>query len=98
MPLNRRSGPARCWLLMLSALGVALGVMAQWVLAAPHPGHEPAKAGAGARIALDARELKWIAEHPPVKVASLEYPRLLFKNEQGQWSGLNRDSSIASVP
>lgn len=76
---------------MLSALGVALGVMAQWVLAAPHPGHEPVKAGAGAWIALDARELKWIAEHQPVKVASLEYPRLLFKNEQGQWSGLNRD-------
>lgn len=87
MPVYRRSRPAACWLLLLSVLFI----LAQWAIAAPDPAREPAKAGAGVRIALDARELEWIAGHPPVKVASLEYPRYLFKNEHGQWSGLNRD-------
>ncbi|MDP9689663.1 UNVERIFIED_ORG: two-component system sensor histidine kinase EvgS [Pseudomonas mohnii] len=87
MPVYRQSRPAACWLLLLSVLGI----MAQWAIAAPEPAREPAKAGAGVRIALDALELEWIAGQPPVKVASLEYPRYLFKNEQGQWSGLNRD-------
>ena len=74
MPVYRQSRPAACWLLLLSVLAI----LAQWAIAAPDPAREPAKAGAGVRIALDARELEWIAGHPPVKVASLEYPRYLF--------------------
>jgi two-component system sensor histidine kinase EvgS len=89
MPAYRKSRPATGWLLLLSVLGVVLGTMAQWVKAAPDP--VSAKAVAGVRIALDAKELKWIAKHPPVKVASLEYPRYLFRNDRGQWSGLNKD-------
>lgn len=84
MPVYRKSRPAAYWLLLLGALGGVLGGM---VAADP----APAKAVAGVRIALDAKELQWIAEHSPVKVASLDYPRYLFKNEHGQWSGLNRD-------
>jgi PAS domain-containing protein len=48
-------------------------------------------AGVGAIIELDAQELRWVAEHPQVIVSSVQYPRYLFKDEHGQWSGLNND-------
>jgi two-component system sensor histidine kinase EvgS len=86
MRFFRRLRPAAGWLILLGVLGfVQVGLAAQSVL------QEPGRAAVGAKIALDAQELKWIAEHPSVIVASLEYPRYLFKDEYGQWSGLNKD-------
>jgi two-component system sensor histidine kinase EvgS len=66
---------------LLSALGFS-----QWLLAA-----HPAVREHGKSIGLDAEELQWIAEHPSVIVASLDYPLYLFKDEHGHWSGLNKD-------
>ncbi|MBV6825125.1 transporter substrate-binding domain-containing protein [Pseudomonas sp. PD9R] len=86
MQFFTRLRPASCWLFLLGVLGFT-----PWVLAAHAVAHEPGKAVADVKITLDARELKWIAEHPLVIVASLEYPRYLFKDEHGHWSGLNRD-------
>ncbi|MEJ5058778.1 MULTISPECIES: transporter substrate-binding domain-containing protein [unclassified Pseudomonas] len=77
----RKLRPAACWLVLLSALGFS-----QWILAA-----HPAVREHGKLIGLDTEELQWIAEHPRVIVASLEYPLYLFKDEHGHWSGLNKD-------
>jgi two-component system sensor histidine kinase EvgS len=70
-----------------------IGVMgiAQWTLAAQLAIPEPKRSVTGAMIELDAQELKWIAEHPRVIVVSTQYPRYLFKDEQGQWRGLHND-------
>jgi len=43
------------------------------------------------RLALSVQELKWIEEHPRVTVASVQYPLYEFKDEHGQWTGLNAD-------
>ncbi|AHL32412.1 histidine kinase [Pseudomonas brassicacearum] len=45
----------------------------------------------GERLVLDAQELKWIKENPRVIVASMQFPLYLFKNELGQWDGLNHE-------
>ena len=45
----------------------------------------------GERLALNAQELKWIEQNPRVVVASMQFPLYLFKNELGQWNGLNHD-------
>lgn len=72
------------WASWVCVLGVA-----QWATAVPHP--IPEKSAASAVIALDTAELNWIAEHPQVVVASAQLPRYLFRDEQGQWVGLNND-------
>jgi two-component system sensor histidine kinase EvgS len=77
----KRLRSAACWLVLLSTLGFS-----QWLVAAHSAVRELGKA-----IELDAGELRWIAEHPRVIVASLPYPLYLFKDEQGHWSGLNKD-------
>lgn len=78
--------PVLCRVFLLSVMGVghcavaaqlgALGIGASAT-------HE--------RIALEPRELEWIAEHRQVVVASQQFPLYLFKDELGQWSGLNND-------
>jgi two-component system sensor histidine kinase EvgS len=77
----RKLTPAPRWLILLGTLGFT-----QWVLAADSAAPAPAKA-----LKLDEQERKWMAEHPRVIVASLEYPRYLFKDEHGRWIGLNKD-------
>lgn len=72
------------WASWVCSLGVA-----QWATAMPRP--IPEKPATSAVIALDTVELKWIAEHPQVIVASAQLPRYLFRDEQGQWVGLNND-------
>jgi two-component system sensor histidine kinase EvgS len=47
--------------------------------------------GPGERLVLDPQELKWIEQNPQVIVASMQFPLYLFKNERGQWNGLNND-------
>lgn len=86
MPFFKGLKPAACWMCLLGAMGVA-----HWVIAAYSTPPEPRGAVAGATIKLDAQELQWIAEHPRVIVASKQYPLYLFKDEQGQWSGLYAD-------
>ncbi|KAA0968015.1 transporter substrate-binding domain-containing protein [Pseudomonas sp. ANT_H12B] len=77
--------PAACWMFLVGVMSFA-----QWGLAAQLAASE-AKGVVGAVIELDAQELQWIAEHPQVIVASTQYPLYLFKDEHGQWSGLNND-------
>lgn len=78
--------PAVCWMFLIGVLGLdQAGTAAQ--LATP----ESRGAGVGAIIELDAQELRWVAEHPQVIVSSVQYPLYLFKDEHGQWSGLNND-------
>ena len=78
--------PALSW-----ATGLALMCWMQWASTAQLAALEsrPFKAGQG--LALDTQELKWIEEHPRVVVASMQFPLYLFKNELGQWNGLNHD-------
>lgn len=78
--------PAACWIFLVAAIGCAQGVIAAHLAIPEHIGSV-----AGTRIRLDAQELQWIAEHPRVIVASTQYPLYLFKDEHGQWSGLNND-------
>ncbi|MGE8187604.1 transporter substrate-binding domain-containing protein [Pseudomonas sp. NPDC086278] len=81
-----RFTPALCWMFLASALGFAPAALAAQLVAA-----ENKLAAVGAMIELDAQERQWIAEHPRVIVASGQYPLYLFKDEYGQWSGLNND-------
>jgi two-component system sensor histidine kinase EvgS len=78
--------PAVCWMFLLIALGFAQGATAAQ-LAVP----QSAEPAVRAMIELDAQEREWIAAHPRVIVASAQYPLYLFKDELGQWSGLNND-------
>ena len=73
--------PAAYWLFLLAIMGIG-----QWGIAAPMDMHER-----DATITLDAQELQWIATHPRVVVTALDYPLYLFKDKQGQWSGLHSD-------
>ena len=77
--------PAACWIFLVAAMGFSQGVVAAHLATPERSG------SAGTRIRLDAQELQWIAEHPRVIVASTQYPLYLFKDEHGQWSGLNND-------
>jgi len=45
----------------------------------------------GQRIRLSADEQQWVRRHPQVTVASTHHPPYIFKDEQGQWTGLNID-------
>lgn len=78
--------PAACWMFLIAVLGFAHGAAAAQLTTA-----EPKGARVGATIELDADELAWLAEHPQVVVASVQYPLYLFKDEHGRWSGLNND-------
>jgi two-component system sensor histidine kinase EvgS len=79
--------PAACWMFFLVA---TLG-FAQWGSASQLAATDSKGSVAGPRIELDVQELKWIAEHSNVIVASVQYPLYLFKDKHGQWSGLNND-------
>jgi two-component system sensor histidine kinase EvgS len=74
------------WLFLLGILGVA-----QWGAASPAPIQERGKSVARSVVVLDDQELQWIANHPRVVVTALEYPLYQFKDEYGQWTGLNND-------
>jgi len=78
--------PAVCWVFLVSAIGLVQAALSAQ-LAIP----EAKGSVIGAMIELDAQEQKWMAEHPQVIVASTQYPLYLFKDEHGQWSGLNND-------
>ncbi|KPN92610.1 transporter substrate-binding domain-containing protein [Pseudomonas nunensis] len=78
--------PAMCWIFLLGAMG--LGHCAR---AAQLMGFEAAAPMTVDAIELDAEELQWIRAHPQVIVASKQYPLYQFKDEHGQWSGLNID-------
>lgn len=78
--------PALSWV-----TGLALMCWMPWASTAQLAVLESRPFNAGERLALDAQELKWIEENPTVVVASMQFPLYLFKNELGQWSGLNHD-------
>ncbi|RAI72145.1 histidine kinase [Pseudomonas fluorescens] len=78
--------PVVRWLFLLVILGVA-----QWGGASPASVHERGKSVARSMVVLDEQELQWIASHPRVVVTALEYPLYQFKDETGQWTGLNSD-------
>ncbi|MFW9266281.1 transporter substrate-binding domain-containing protein [Pseudomonas sp. NR3] len=81
-----RCKPVMSWMMGLVFLfGAPWGGAAQ-LAASGKPPFE-----SSGRIALDAQELKWISENPRVVVASMQFPLYLFKNERGQWNGLNDD-------
>jgi two-component system sensor histidine kinase EvgS len=86
MQLFKGLRPAVCWVFLLVAMSLA-----HWAVASQLAIYEPKGAVDSSKIELNAQELKWIAEHPRVIVVSTQYPRYLFKDEQGQWSGLNND-------
>ena len=74
------------WLFLLGIVGVA-----EWGAASPASIQEPGKPAARSAVVLDEQELQWIASHPRVVVTALEYPLYQFKDEYGQWTGLNSD-------
>lgn len=78
--------PALSWMIGLVLMSGAQGGSATPLTATGHPLRE-----SGGELLLDARELDWIRENPRVVVASMQIPQYLFKNERGQWSGLNHD-------
>lgn len=81
-----KSKPLRSWV-----AGLALMYWAPWGGATPLTTVQAPPLNPGERLVLDARELKWIRENPRVVVASMQFPLYLFKNELGQWDGLNHD-------
>ena len=78
--------PAVCWVFLVSAIGFI-----QTALSAQLAISEARGSVIGATIELNAEEKKWMAENPQIIVASTQYPLYLFKDEHGQWSGLNND-------
>ncbi|PBJ06398.1 transporter substrate-binding domain-containing protein [Pseudomonas sp. ACN5] len=74
------------WLVLFGIVGVA-----EWGGASPASIQERGKTVARSAVVLDDQELQWIASHPRVVVTALEYPLYLFKDEQGQWTGMNSD-------
>ncbi|WP_322614746.1 transporter substrate-binding domain-containing protein [Pseudomonas sp. BIC9C] len=78
--------PVVRWLFLLVILGVA-----QWGGASPALIQERGKSVTRSMVVLDEQELQWIASHPRVVVTALEYPLYQFKDETGQWTGLNSD-------
>ncbi|WP_339546504.1 transporter substrate-binding domain-containing protein [Pseudomonas sp. RA_35y_Pfl2_P32] len=86
MQLLRRLTPALRWLVFFSVLMLGREAMAaaQQALATP--------SGVTVRpLVLSPQERAWIARNPQVIVASVQYPLYLFKDEQGQWTGLSND-------
>ena len=78
--------PAVCWIFLVSALGsVPMTLAAQMVTS------ETIGSDVATMIKLDAEEMSWIAEQPKVIVASAQYARYLFKDEHGNWIGMNND-------
>ncbi|MGX1084609.1 transporter substrate-binding domain-containing protein [Pseudomonas sp. AP3_22 TE3818] len=77
--------PVARWLVLFGIVGVA-----EWGGASPVLIQERGKTARSA-VVLDDQELQWIASHPRVVVTALEYPLYQFKDEQGQWTGLNSD-------
>lgn len=74
------------WMILVSVMGFTHATLAaQLVTSAAN------EAVVDVAIKLDAEELRWIVEHPQVIVASVQYPLYLFKDEHGQWNGLNND-------
>jgi len=81
-----RLKPAMCWMFLVGVMGFApVPLAAQLVTSTAQ------ETVVDVAIKLSAEELRWIAEHPQVIVASVQYPLYLFKDEHGQWSGLNND-------
>ncbi|TPG80670.1 transporter substrate-binding domain-containing protein [Pseudomonas arsenicoxydans] len=81
-----RLKPAMCWMFLVGVMGFApVPLAAQLVTSTAQ------ETVVDVAIELSAEELRWIAEHPQVIVASVQYPLYLFKDEHGQWSGLNND-------
>ncbi|UVM04124.1 transporter substrate-binding domain-containing protein [Pseudomonas laurylsulfatiphila] len=78
--------PVARWLVLFGIVGVA-----EWGGASPASIQERGKTVASSAVVLDELELQWIASHPQVVVTALEYPLYQFKDEQGQWTGLNSD-------
>ncbi|MBV7572933.1 transporter substrate-binding domain-containing protein [Pseudomonas sp. PDM32] len=78
--------PVARWLILFGIVGVA-----DWGGASPASTQERGKTVARTAVVLDDQEQQWIASHPWVVVAALEYPLYHFKDEQGQWTGLNSD-------
>lgn len=78
--------PVARWLILFGILGVA-----EWGGASPASIQERGKSVARSMVVLDEQELQWMASHPQVVVTALEYPLYLFKDEHGQWTGLNSD-------
>ncbi|MFJ2488430.1 transporter substrate-binding domain-containing protein [Pseudomonas sp. NPDC087639] len=78
--------PALGWLFVFGLLAWMRGsVAAQLAL------HEEGVALNVQSVELNAHERQWIRDNPKVTVASVQYPLYLFKDEHGQWSGLNND-------
>lgn len=78
--------PALGWLFFFGLLGwMRCGAAAQLAL------QEDAVAINVQSVELDIYERQWIRDNPKVTVASVQYPLYLFKDEHGQWSGLNND-------
>ncbi|EJM81846.1 PAS domain S-box [Pseudomonas sp. GM74] len=78
--------PVACWLFLFGMLGIA-----EWGGANPASIPAPGKSVARSMVVLDDLELQWMESHPRVVVTALEYPLYLFKDEHGQWTGLNSD-------
>jgi two-component system sensor histidine kinase EvgS len=78
--------PAVRWLFLLGILGVA-----QLGGASPASIQERGMSVPRSKVVLDDQELQWMASHPRGVVTALEYPLYLFKDEHGQWTGLNSD-------
>lgn len=86
MWLITRVRPAVCWLFFFCLLG-----MLPWVPSALADGPASKPAGVIKPLLLSSEERDWIAHNRQVIVASVQYPLYLFKDEQGQWTGLNHD-------
>ena len=78
--------PVARWLFLFAALGIV-----GWGGASPALIQERGKSVARSMVVLDDEELQWVASHPRVVVSALEYPLYQFKDEYGQWTGLNSD-------
>ncbi|WP_210642997.1 transporter substrate-binding domain-containing protein [Pseudomonas sp. Tri1] len=78
--------PALGWVMGLALMCWGAKGGAAQLAAFETPPFEP-----GERVVLDVQELKWIKENPRVIVASMQFPLYLFKNELGQWDGLNHE-------
>lgn len=86
MQLLRRLTPALRWLVLFSVLMLGREGLAR------APDASAAQGVATARpLLLSPQEREWIARNPQVIVASVQYPLYLFKDEQGQWTGLSHD-------
>ncbi|RON54838.1 transporter substrate-binding domain-containing protein [Pseudomonas frederiksbergensis] len=74
--------PAMCWVFLLGAMGCGQCAWAAQLMA-----YEATVS----TIELNAEEQQWMRAHPQVIVASKQYPLYQFKDEHGQWIGLNID-------